>query len=59
MTARTLTQAELLAEARAAFGNDPLTWAFRCPNCGDVATGQDFRHALITHPRTRRDGTTL
>lgn len=51
MSSRTLTQAEFLAEAKAAFGDDPMAWAFRCPNCGDVATGQDFRDALTEHPR--------
>ncbi|GAB3437390.1 VVA0879 family protein [Actinophytocola sediminis] len=45
MPSRTLTQAELVAEARAAFGDDPETWAFRCPNCADVAVAQDFRDA--------------
>jgi hypothetical protein len=36
------TQAELVAEARARFGDDTKTWAFECPTCGDVATAQDF-----------------
>lgn len=45
MTHRTLTQAELVAEAVAAFGNDPEMWAFRCPQCDDVAVAQDFRDA--------------
>ncbi|MFJ8348952.1 VVA0879 family protein [Streptomyces sp. NPDC094153] len=49
---RKLTQAELIAEARERFGNDPLQWAFLCPSCGDVATGQDFNVALAEHPRT-------
>lgn len=52
---RRLTQAELVAEARDRFGDDPLDWAFRCPTCGDVATGRDFRQALADHPR-ERDG---
>lgn len=42
MTARTLTQAELVAEARARFGDDQKRWAFVCPKCGDVAAAQDF-----------------
>jgi len=37
------TQAELLDEARARFGSDPLKWAFKCPNCADIATAQDFK----------------
>lgn len=48
---RKLTQDELLAEARKRFGDDPLDWAFECPNCGDVATARDFREALKQHPR--------
>jgi len=39
---RKLTQAELVAEAQKEFGPDPLKYAFRCPNCGDVATIKDF-----------------
>lgn len=45
MTHRTLTQAVLVQEARAAFGSDPEKWAFQCPNCSDVAVAQDFRDA--------------
>jgi hypothetical protein len=51
-----LTQAELVAEARQRFGDNPLDWAFRCPTCSDVATGNDFSKALAEHPRTHRDG---
>jgi hypothetical protein len=39
---RKLTQAELVAEARRRFGDDVMTWAFQCPNCGDIATAADF-----------------
>jgi len=53
---RTLTQAELCAEAAERFGSNPLDWAFRCPSCGDVATGQDFSEALAERPRKNRDG---
>lgn len=53
---RKLTQAELVAEATGHFGPDPMKWAFVCPSCGDIATGQDFREALAEHPRTRRSG---
>jgi len=42
---RVLTQAELMAEAKAAFGDDWLDWAFRCPSCGDVASFRDFEEA--------------
>lgn len=39
------TQAELMAEARARFGDDPLDFAFVCPSCDDVATIRDFKEA--------------
>jgi hypothetical protein len=39
---RKLTQAELMAEAQARFGDDPKLFAFECPQCKDVATIQDF-----------------
>jgi len=38
----TWTQAELCAEAKRRFGDDPKQWAFRCPNCSDVACAADF-----------------
>jgi len=56
---RTLTQAELVAEARALFGDEPLDWAFRCPSCGDVANGHDFQKALADNPRQRKDNSTV
>lgn len=40
--AATMTQDELVAAARERFGDDATKWAFVCPNCGDVATVQDF-----------------
>ncbi|MEU6229958.1 VVA0879 family protein [Streptomyces sp. NPDC047042] len=53
---RKLTQAELVAEATERFGADPIKWAFRCPTCGDIANGEDFREALAANPRKRRSG---
>lgn len=53
---RKLTQAELFAELTERFGPDPMGWAFKCPACGDVATGGDFKAALAEHPRTHRGG---
>lgn len=50
----TITHAEFLATLRERFGPDPADWAFECPSCGDVATGDDFKAALAEHPRTRR-----
>jgi len=40
------TQDELVAELAVLYGADPMRWAFKCPSCGDVATGQDFSDAL-------------
>lgn len=40
---RKLTQAELMVEARRRFGDDPMTFAFECPNCGDVATLAEWK----------------
>lgn len=53
-----VTHAEFIATLIERFGEHPSKWAFVCPSCGDVATGDDFREALIEHPRIRRDGTT-
>jgi hypothetical protein len=53
---RKLTQAELLAEARARFGNDPMVWGFQCPRCKDIAFGATFKEALSRLPRERQDG---
>lgn len=53
---RKLTQAELVAETTERFGADPIKWAFVCPTCGDVATGEDFRQVLADSPRKHRSG---
>lgn len=53
---RTLTRDELWAEARVRFGEDPLNWAYVCPGCKDVATGEDFRKALDEYPRQLPNG---
>ena len=46
-SSRKLTQTELLAEAKSAFGENPLDWKFRCPSCGDEANGHDFKEAGV------------
>jgi len=56
---RKLTQSELITEAVMRFGSDPMAWAFTCPACGDVATGQDIASALQAHPRADHDGQPL
>ena len=53
---RRLTQQQLATEATQTFGEDPMKWAFLCPSCGDIATGQDFKDALAEYPRENRDG---
>lgn len=53
---RKLTREQLLAEASERFGKDPMGWAFKCPRCADVATGQDFKNALADHPRKHTNG---
>lgn len=40
------TQQELVDELIRRFGEDPRTWAFVCPNCGDVAVSADFKAAM-------------
>lgn len=40
------TQTELVDEMKSRFGDDLNKWAFICPQCGDIATIQDFKDAL-------------
>lgn len=53
---RKLTQAEMFDELEDRFGPDPANWAFRCPHCGDTATGRDFAEAIAAHPRLAAGG---
>lgn len=55
MSYRKLTQAELMDEAKRRFGTDPLQWAFKCPNCGDVATLGDFQQVGIDAGRAGQE----
>lgn len=41
-----VTQEVFLSTLAERFGPDPMRWAFECPSCGDVATGQDWKDAL-------------
>lgn len=50
----TLTRDEFNTTLENRFGENPARWAFKCPACGDIATGQDFRQALKDHPRKNR-----
>ncbi len=45
------THDEWLAEARRRFGPDMANWKFRCPSCGNVASGAEFK-ALALLPKT-------
>lgn len=40
------TQDELVAALTERFGEDPTTWAFICPRCGDIARSGDFKAAM-------------
>lgn len=40
------TQDELVAALTERFGDDPKSWSFRCPRCGDIATSTDFKSAM-------------
>ena len=42
---RVCTHEEWLAEGKRLFGEDFTKWRFKCPKCGHVATGQDFKDA--------------
>jgi hypothetical protein len=56
MTAyRKLTQEQLLTEAAERFGPDAKGWKFRCPQCGDEATPQDFIDAGADPGRCGQD----
>ena len=46
-----LTHEQFITTLTERFGESPAEWAFICPNCGDIATGMDFRTALAEHPR--------
>lgn len=39
------TLKEWLDEGKERFGDDFLKWRFKCPACGHVASGQDFKDA--------------
>lgn len=55
-TLRTITHAEYLAEAIDRFGEDKANWAYVCPSCGIVTTGQEHLDALAANPRLTKPG---
>ncbi|MGW0800320.1 VVA0879 family protein [Streptomyces sp. NPDC002692] len=52
----TFTLDEFWGEARARFGDDWMNWAFQCPACKDIATGEDLERALAERPRRHSTG---
>lgn len=42
---KTYTKEEWLAEGRRRFGETIEDWKFRCPKCGNVASGREFKNA--------------
>lgn len=40
------TRAELHAELKSRFGDDPLDWAIQCSMCKTIFTARDFKNAL-------------
>jgi hypothetical protein len=52
---RKLTQDELFAEAKRRFGDNPLDFAFACPNCGDVTTLREWKDLLGDTDRAGQD----
>lgn len=43
----TYTKDEWLAEGERLFGKDYENWKFKCPKCGNVATGKEFKAAGV------------
>jgi hypothetical protein len=54
---RRMTQDEMVRELTLRFGSSPSEWAFQCPMCDDVATGADWKSALIERGVKEKDGT--
>ena len=46
------TRAELQAELKHRFGDDPLDWAFQCSVCGTIFAAEDFMGALMAEGLT-------
>ena len=42
---KTYTAEEWLAEGERLFGKDYTKYRFKCPKCGNIATGQEFKDA--------------
>lgn len=42
MRGTTYTREEWLAHARQLFGPHLIDWRFKCPHCGNIATGAEF-----------------
>ena len=46
---RNMTKEEWLAEGERLFGKYYEDWKFKCPRCGNVASGQEFKALGITN----------
>jgi hypothetical protein len=44
---------EWIIELHQRFGDDPEKWAFKCPNCGNIQTAQDFLNHMIEFPKSK------
>ena len=55
-TPRTITLAQLHAEAAARYGPRQSGWAYQCPACGDVSTGADVMWDLSQEPAACAQG---
>lgn len=44
------TRDEWLAEGEKRFGKNFEDWKFKCPRCGNVASGKDFKEAGVKEP---------
>ena len=42
---KSYTQEEWRMEGRKRFGLDFKNWKFKCPNCGNIASGAEFKEA--------------
>jgi hypothetical protein len=40
-----------IAELKNRFGTDAKKWAFKCPSCGNVQSGEDFINAEVENPQ--------
>lgn len=44
------TKSEWISEGIKRFGQDFSNWKFKCPHCGNVASGKEFRDLGVEDP---------